>query len=93
MWLYEFLNCALRVALLTGRVSVIGLSGVDVERSLLTMNAEEAKVGCFQMVLVLLLGINYVIVAMSHALPVFHNYTPKFYCQVRGSMKGDRKKL
>ncbi|XP_011647438.1 solute carrier family 22 member 3-like [Pogonomyrmex barbatus] len=49
------------------------------------MNAEEAKVGCFQMVLVLLLGINYVIVAMSHALPVFHNYTPKFYCQVKDS--------
>lgn len=72
----------MRVALLTGRVLVVGLSGVDVERSLLTMNAEEAKVGCFQMVLVLLLGINYVIVAMSHALPVFHNYTPKFYCQV-----------
>jgi len=50
------------------------------------MNAEEAKVGCFQIVLMLLLGINYVIVAMSHALPVFHNYTPKFYCQVRWSM-------
>ncbi|KYQ49143.1 Solute carrier family 22 member 3 [Trachymyrmex zeteki] len=49
------------------------------------MNAEEAKVGCFQMVLVLLLGINYVIVAMSHALPVFHNYTPKFYCQMKDS--------
>lgn len=46
------------------------------------MNAEEVKVGCFQVVIVLLLGINYVIVAMSHALPVFHNYTPKFYCQV-----------
>ncbi|XP_077256244.1 organic cation transporter protein isoform X3 [Temnothorax americanus] len=49
------------------------------------MNAEEAKVGCFQMVLVLLLGINYVIVAMSHALPIFHNYTPKFYCQTKDS--------
>ncbi|XP_036145608.1 solute carrier family 22 member 8 isoform X2 [Monomorium pharaonis] len=49
------------------------------------MNAEEAKVGCFQMVLVLLLGINYVIVAMSHALPVFYNYTPKFYCQTKNS--------
>lgn len=47
------------------------------------MNAEEVKVGCFQIVLALLLGVNYVIVAMSHALPVFHNYTPKFYCQVR----------
>lgn len=46
------------------------------------MNAEEVKVGCFQVVIVVLLGINYVIVAMSHALPVFHNYTPKFYCQV-----------
>ncbi|XP_011702190.1 PREDICTED: organic cation transporter protein-like [Wasmannia auropunctata] len=52
---------------------------------MLTMNAEETKVGCFQMVLVLLLGINYVIVAMSHALPVFHNYTPKFYCQMKDS--------
>ncbi|XP_032686039.1 solute carrier family 22 member 3-like [Odontomachus brunneus] len=49
------------------------------------MNAEEVKVGCFQMVLVLLLGINYVIVAMSHALPVFHNYTPKFFCQTKNS--------
>ncbi|XP_025992313.1 solute carrier family 22 member 3 isoform X2 [Solenopsis invicta] len=49
------------------------------------MNAEEAKVGCFQMVLVLLLGINYVIVAMSHALPIFYNYTPKFYCQTKNS--------
>ncbi|KAG5310245.1 S22A1 protein, partial [Pseudoatta argentina] len=49
------------------------------------MNAEEAKVGCFQMVLVLLLGINYVIVAMSHGLSVFHNYTPKFYCEMKDS--------
>ncbi|XP_020280800.1 organic cation transporter protein-like [Pseudomyrmex gracilis] len=49
------------------------------------MNAEEVKVGCFQMVLVVLLGINYVIVAMSHALPIFHNHTPKFYCQVKNS--------
>ncbi|KAL0114913.1 hypothetical protein PUN28_010449 [Cardiocondyla obscurior] len=49
------------------------------------MNAEETKVGCFQMVLVLLLGVNYVIVAMSHALPVFHNYAPKFYCQAKDS--------
>lgn len=47
------------------------------------MNAEEVKLGCFQMVLVVLLGINYVIVAMSHALPVFYNHTPKFYCQVK----------
>ncbi|XP_050459079.1 organic cation transporter protein-like isoform X3 [Cataglyphis hispanica] len=49
------------------------------------MNAEEVKVGCFQMMLVLLLGINYVIVAMSHALLIFHNYTPKFYCQAKDS--------
>ncbi|XP_043593361.1 solute carrier family 22 member 8-like [Bombus pyrosoma] len=51
------------------------------------MNAEEVKVGCFQIVIVLLLGINYVIVAMSHALPVFHNYTPKFYCQPKNGTK------
>ncbi|XP_011339732.1 solute carrier family 22 member 7 [Ooceraea biroi] len=49
------------------------------------MNTSEVKVGCFQKFLVLLLGVNYVIVAMSHALPVFHNYTPKFYCQMRNS--------
>lgn len=52
------------------------------KRSPEEMNAEEVKVGCFQVVIVLLLAVNYVIVAMSHALPVFHNYTPKFYCQV-----------
>lgn len=51
------------------------------------MNAEEVKVGCFQVVIVVLLGINYVIVAMSHALPVFHNYTPKFYCQAKNGTK------
>ncbi|XP_076182407.1 organic anion transporter 3 [Ptiloglossa arizonensis] len=51
------------------------------------MNAEEVKVGCFQVVIVLLLAINYVIVAMSHALPVFHNYTPKFYCQEKNGTR------
>lgn len=45
------------------------------------MSIEEVKVGCFQMILILLLGINYAIVAMSHALPEIHNYTPtKFHC-------------
>ncbi|XP_017888539.1 organic cation transporter protein-like [Ceratina calcarata] len=51
------------------------------------MNAEEIKVGCFQVIVVLLLGINYVIVAMNHALPVFHNYTPKFYCQMKNGTR------
>lgn len=46
------------------------------------MNAETVKVGCFQMLLVLIFCINYIIVSMNHALPAFHNYTPKFYCQV-----------
>nr|KAF7423426.1 hypothetical protein H0235_008709 [Vespula pensylvanica] len=45
------------------------------------MNAETVKVGCFQMLLVLIFCINYIIVSMNHALPAFHNYTPKFYCQ------------
>ncbi|XP_066592593.1 organic cation transporter protein-like [Prorops nasuta] len=44
------------------------------------MNAEEVKVGCFQVILVFFLAINYIIVAMSHALPIFYNYTPNFYC-------------
>ncbi|XP_054004284.1 organic anion transporter 3-like [Hylaeus anthracinus] len=51
------------------------------------MNAEEIKVGCFQVVIAVLLAINYVIVAMSHALPVFHNYTPKFYCQEKNGTR------
>lgn len=46
------------------------------------MTAEGARVGCFQIVLLFLLAVNYVIVSMSHALPVFHNYTPRFYCEV-----------
>ncbi|KAG7196743.1 hypothetical protein KM043_014002 [Ampulex compressa] len=49
------------------------------------MNAEKVKVGCFQVVLALLLGVNYVIVAMSHAISVFHNYTPNFYCEERNT--------
>lgn len=75
-----FLNCELflRVIDHTG----ILWKSVDHAKLLEKMNAEEVKVGCFQVVIVLLLGINYVIVAMSHALPVFHNYTPKYYCQV-----------
>ncbi|XP_043266638.1 solute carrier family 22 member 7-like [Venturia canescens] len=45
------------------------------------MNVEETQVGWFQILLLFLLSINYVIVSMSHALPVFQNYTPKFYCE------------
>ncbi|XP_076650708.1 organic cation transporter protein isoform X2 [Halictus rubicundus] len=51
------------------------------------MNAEEVKVGCFQVVIAILLAVNYVIVAMSHALPAFYNYTPEFYCQIRNETK------
>ncbi|XP_035719739.1 solute carrier family 22 member 8-like isoform X1 [Vespa mandarinia] len=49
------------------------------------MDAETVKVGCFQMLLVLIFCINYIIVSMNHALPAFHNYTPKFYCQPRNT--------
>ncbi|XP_034936989.1 organic cation transporter protein-like isoform X2 [Chelonus insularis] len=45
------------------------------------MLIEDLKVGCFQIALLFLLGINYMIVAMSHNLSVYHNYTPKFYCE------------
>ncbi|XP_015513351.2 organic cation transporter protein-like [Neodiprion lecontei] len=50
------------------------------------MRAEDAKVGSFQVVLLFLLGINYVIVSMNHALPNFHSHTPNFYCKVKGSV-------
>ncbi|XP_015184454.1 PREDICTED: solute carrier family 22 member 8-like isoform X2 [Polistes dominula] len=49
------------------------------------MNAETVKVGCFQMLLVLIFCINYIIVSMNHTLPAFHNYTPKFYCQPKNT--------
>lgn len=46
------------------------------------MSVEDIKVGCFQIILLCLLSVNYIIVSMSHALPAFHNYTPNFYCEV-----------
>lgn len=46
------------------------------------MNAEKIKVGGYQIVTLLLLSVNFVIVAMSHALSLFYKFTPKFYCQV-----------
>ncbi|XP_044594545.1 organic cation transporter protein-like isoform X1 [Cotesia glomerata] len=45
------------------------------------MSIEDIKVGYFQFILLFLLGINYIIVAMSHTLTIYHNYTPKFYCE------------
>ncbi|KAK0095751.1 hypothetical protein PV326_007489 [Microctonus aethiopoides] len=45
------------------------------------MSEENMKIGCFQIVLLCLLGVNYIIVAMNHALPEFNNYTPVFYCE------------
>uniref|UniRef100_A0A0C9RV89 SLC22A8 protein n=1 Tax=Fopius arisanus TaxID=64838 RepID=A0A0C9RV89_9HYME len=45
------------------------------------MSIEGTRVGCFQVLLLFLLAINCIIVAMSHALPAFHNYTPRFYCE------------
>ncbi|XP_008560270.1 organic cation transporter protein [Microplitis demolitor] len=45
------------------------------------MSIEDINVGCFQIILLFLLGINYIIVAMSHTLTIYHNYTPKFYCE------------
>ncbi|KAK0182992.1 hypothetical protein PV327_001071 [Microctonus hyperodae] len=45
------------------------------------MSEENMKIGCFQIVLLCLLSVNYIIVAMNHALPEFNNYTPVFYCE------------
>ncbi|XP_015117233.1 organic cation transporter protein isoform X2 [Diachasma alloeum] len=55
---------------------------------MIKMSTEETRVGCFQVLLLFLLAINCIIVAMSHALPAFHNYTPRFYCE--SSDQGNR---
>lgn len=49
------------------------------------MNAEEIKIGCFHIFVIIFLSVNYVIVSMSHLLPIFYNYTPKFFCKVKRS--------
>ncbi|XP_012253375.2 organic cation transporter protein-like [Athalia rosae] len=50
------------------------------------MSGEEVKVGSFQVILIVFLGVNYVIVSMNHALPDFHSYTPAFYCKAKGTL-------
>ncbi|CAG5076311.1 Similar to SLC22A8: Solute carrier family 22 member 8 (Oryctolagus cuniculus) [Cotesia congregata] len=50
------------------------------------MSIEDTKVGYFQFILLFLLGINYIIVAMSHTLTIYHNYTPKFYCEASNGL-------
>ncbi|XP_014204846.1 solute carrier family 22 member 15-like [Copidosoma floridanum] len=45
------------------------------------MKAEEVRVGGYQILTALLLSVNLITVAMSHALSIFYKYTPKFYCQ------------
>ncbi|OXU19889.1 hypothetical protein TSAR_009160 [Trichomalopsis sarcophagae] len=47
----------------------------------LKMKAEEAKVGGYQILTLLLLSVNLIIVAMSHVIGLFYKYTPEFYCQ------------
>lgn len=46
------------------------------------MKAEDVKVGSFQVTLLILLGVNYIIVSMNHALPGFHSHAPEFSCKV-----------
>lgn len=45
------------------------------------MSAEDLKIGCFHIFVIFFLSVNYVIVSMSHLLPVFYNYTPNFFCK------------
>jgi hypothetical protein len=40
------------------------------------------RVGLWQVMLLLLLGCNYIIVGINHTLPTFQGYTPHFFCQV-----------
>lgn len=40
------------------------------------------KMDARRVILLLFMGLNYCIVAMNHALPTFHLYTPSFYCEV-----------
>jgi hypothetical protein len=39
-------------------------------------------VGRWQVMLLLLLGCNYLIVGINHTLSTFQGYTPYFFCQV-----------
>lgn len=46
------------------------------------MNADDVKVGCYQVLTLVLLSVNFVTVAMSHVVSIFYRHTTKFYCQV-----------
>ncbi|XP_067010036.2 solute carrier family 22 member 6 isoform X2 [Anabrus simplex] len=45
----------------------------------MTMTPEKTSI--LQVCLLLLMSVNYSLVAMNHALPTFHGYTPLFHCQ------------
>jgi hypothetical protein len=40
------------------------------------------NIGRWQVLLLLLLGCNYLIVGINHTLPTFQGYIPHFFCQV-----------
>jgi hypothetical protein len=46
------------------------------------MGAVSEHVEKRQMMLLLLLGCNYIIVGINHTLPTFQGYTPYYFCQV-----------
>jgi hypothetical protein len=46
------------------------------------MPTASEHIGRWQVMLLLLLGCNYVIVGINHTLATFQGYTPPFFCQV-----------
>jgi len=46
------------------------------------MATPSEHVGWWQVMLLLLLGCNYLIVGINHTLATFQGYTPPFFCQV-----------
>jgi hypothetical protein len=46
------------------------------------MATASEQVGRWQVMLLLLLGCNYLIVGINHTLATFQGYTPSFFCKV-----------
>ncbi|XP_058788754.1 solute carrier family 22 member 15-like [Phymastichus coffea] len=45
------------------------------------MNVDDVRVGGYQLLMLLLLSVNFVIVGMSHALSIFYKHKPDFHCE------------
>ncbi|XP_015593157.1 organic cation transporter protein-like [Cephus cinctus] len=51
------------------------------------VDVDKMKIGCYQISVFLLIGFSYMTVSSNHILPAFHNFTPKYFCEIPNENK------